>query len=318
MGDHNDFKQGKYTCGSYNLPDPTEEVPEPRLPTPEEFRAMLEPITSYGVFQLEQGEENGRLHYQFYFEFHRSIRVTTLVKHCKGPKYLIRRGTSEEAANYCKKRDVTYRDGPWEWGQMSVPSQGARTDWHTAKDLIITRGIGALIEEMPEIWFKYMSASLALLTRYRPPLRDDPPEVELHIGRTGTGKTRHYFEHYYDIGYEVPHATPLAVNGYENDQVVLIDEYNGFWPLTTFLTLIDRYPRKINCKYGFAWWYPTTVLVTSNLHPRSWYTWEKREEQYSAMMRRFTKIVYYASAEDKRVMHRGDEAFEAFIRQYDY
>lgn len=318
-GQFDDFKSGKYCLGTYNLPDPTEEDPDPSLPTPEEFRAAWEPVTSYGVFQLEEGGKENRLHYQFYFEFKTTMRISAVVKIMRGPKYLKRLAKDPQvAANYCKKRDETYRDGPWEWGEISRPQPGNRTDWSAAKDLIRDRGIGALIEDMPEIWFKYASASLQLLARYKPKLRDTPPLVELHIGRTGAGKTRNYFDNYYDIGYEVPHTKELAVNGYENEEVVLIDEYNGFWPLTTFLTLIDRYPRKMNCKYGFAWWYPQMVLITSNLHPRRWYDWTNREEQYSAMMRRIGKVILYNSAEDKQEMNNGDDAFEAFVRQYDY
>lgn len=307
-GQFDDFKSGKYVVAVWN--NPTLE--------PEAFQAIWEPVTDYGVFQLEEGGQEGTPHYQCYFELKSTMRISALVKLLKGPKYLKRLAKDPNlAANYCKKRDETYRAGPWEWGTISKPTPGARLDWHGAKELIRTRGINALIDEMPEIWFKYMAASRALLTRYKPALRDTAPEVELHIGRTGTGKTRNYFENYYDIGYEVPHTKELAVNGYENDEVVLIDEYTGFWPLTTFLTLIDRYPRQINCKYAFAWWYPKTVLVTSNIHPRGWYTWTGREEQYTAMMRRFTKIVYYESEDNKQVMMNGDEAFQAFVRQYD-
>lgn len=307
-GQFDDFKSGKYVVAVWNNP----------TLAPEEFQALWEPITSYGVFQLEQGEQ-GTPHYQCYFELKSTMRISALVKVLKGPKYLKRLARDPKAAaDYCKKKDGTYRDGPWEWGEISRPNPGNRTDWHGAKELIRTRGINALIEEMPEIWFKYMSASLALLLRYKPKLRDTPPVVELHIGRTGTGKTRNYFDNYYDIGYEVPHTKELAVNGYENDPVVLIDEYTGFWPLTTFLTLIDRYPRKVNCKYAYAWWYPEMVLVTSNIHPRRWYQWTDREEQYTAMMRRFTKIVLYNAIDDKQEMQNGDEAFEAFIRNFDY
>lgn len=298
--------QGKYVCGTWNNP----------TLSAEEFQAIWEPHTTYGIFQLEDA---GTQHFQFYLEMNKLYRKAGLIKVLKGPHYEKRMAsTPDAAADYCRKQDDTYVDGPWEWGIMSTgrAGQGQRTDLQEACALLLARGMDAVAAEMPHMYVRFHAGLQALLTRRVPVIRTTDVFIQLRVGPTGTGKTRYFYDnHYGRDGYEVPDGPNLAMNFYENQPVVLIDEYTGRWRLDEFLKIVDRYPRRVNCKYGFCWWYPQVIYITSNLHPRAWYKWEGRETQYDAMMRRFSEVVEFQADGSQAVYKRETDDFDQYARR---
>ena len=71
----------------------------------------------YGIFQLERGGLDGRLHYQGYIEISTKTSMGK-VKKLFDINFIhleIRRGTQQQARDYCQKHD-TRVDGPWEYG----------------------------------------------------------------------------------------------------------------------------------------------------------------------------------------------------------
>jgi len=85
-----------------------------------------EPLVSYIVFQLEEGESTGTPHYQGYIQFS-SRRRLSQVKAVLGPRANIRRadGTAEQNKTYCTKLP-SRTEGPWEFGEMTC--KGKRND----------------------------------------------------------------------------------------------------------------------------------------------------------------------------------------------
>jgi len=76
-------------------------------------------LTTYAVFGKEVGE-SGTPHLQGYFEFKSRWDLIRLRRWALDrAHYEPRRGTAEEASNYCKK------DGDWEqYGTISISNQG--------------------------------------------------------------------------------------------------------------------------------------------------------------------------------------------------
>ncbi len=122
-------------------------------------------------------------------------------------------------------------------------------------------------------------------------------EVILLIGPTGTGKTRWVYDHWLDKGlWRVPLVTTgLWFDTYDGQSHVLIDDFTGRISLQSLLQLLDGYFIKVPIKYGFTWWVPSYIGVTTNIEPRLWYGWLKREQQYMALARRFSKVLQFAS-----------------------
>lgn len=61
-------------------------------------------------------------------------------------------------------------------------------------------------------------------------------------------------------------------DGYEGQSLLILDDFTGWIPLTQLLNILDGYPMTLNVKNGRTMANWTTVVITSNLHPRDWYS----------------------------------------------
>lgn len=203
---------------------------------------------------------------------------------------------NETARDYCRKEETAIADYPFvEYGTFTTKA-GQRNDIIKFKDQILgqKRQIDLLDSFTMEMArypkFYQMVRSL------KRPRRESDLVVRLNYGSTGTGKTRYCYDTYPDL-YAVPQNNgTLWYDGYDLHDTVLIDDFAGKMsklPLTSTLQLLDRYPIQLPVKGGFTWWIPTTIIITTNIHPREWYDWFRRESQWPALKRRFTEIWVY-------------------------
>lgn len=81
------------------------------------------------IYQLESGENTGHFHYQGYVVFNSKKKLATLKKLCSKSHWEMRKGSHNQALEYCEKED-TRLAGPWKYGDDSdVPKgKGERTD----------------------------------------------------------------------------------------------------------------------------------------------------------------------------------------------
>lgn len=104
------------------------------LNNPNGFRPHFDPdLYRTLVYQLERGE-SGTEHLQGYLEF-KSKRTLAGAKRLFGANGVhleVRKGTRAQAIEYSRKVE-TRIDGPWEFGDMDLDTQGKR------KDLIVFR-----------------------------------------------------------------------------------------------------------------------------------------------------------------------------------
>ncbi len=253
----------------------------------------------YLVYQEEIGE-SGTYHFQGYCEFKKRVRMLKakellggLVVHLEP-----RMGTQAEAIRYCKKDDTRVaHTEPIEEGEPH--HQGKRMDLEGFKDAVMAgERKRDLLDDHFVIIARYPKFydQLILLNR---PVRTTDLVVTLHIGDTGLGKTRAVMD---EFGADPSfYVAPLSnqtmwLDGYDGHATVLIDDFCGaasHVSLCFMLRLLDRYPVSVPTKGGHTWWLPNAVHVTTNLLPRSWYTWKDRGEQYKALARRFHKVYFY-------------------------
>ena len=107
----------------------------------------------YIVWQLEEGD-SGTRHLQGYVELKAPQRLSAMKKWLPTAHFEVRKGTPEQARNYCMK-EVTRVEGPWERGDFTK-NQGARNDIAAVRDAIAT-GVSKrrLFEEFPDVAAKY-------------------------------------------------------------------------------------------------------------------------------------------------------------------
>lgn len=234
----------------------------------------------YCVYQLECGEETKTPHFQGYLELNKPQRVSWLKKNfSKKAHYEIRLGTREQARAYCMKEESRL-EGPFEFGEMG--SQGERND---LKLLVgtIKSGVGmkGIIETHPKECAKYLKFVDRVRELYAP-RRDWITECHVFWGKPNTGKSRKCWE-------LAPNAFPKDHtkwwNGYDGDENVIIEDYEGELDFRYLLRLLDRYPMMVETKGGYVAFLAKKVYINSNVHPKKWYP---DKSDWKALERRLT------------------------------
>jgi len=261
----------------------------------EDLRQRLERINlRFWIFQQERCPSTGRLHFQGYLEYRRSVRMATVKRDMASPGVHLepRKGSRTEARNYCEK-DESRIAGPWSGGTWEPDVPGRRSDLSRAKELL-DAGCGDvdLADECFDVWVKYRNSFSAYreLKRARPEHRD----LRVHIlwGPTGTGKTHRATEHKPDYWILTRPATknmPLWFDGYQGQDCVVIDEFYGWIPFDFLLRFLDKYRLQLSIRGGYVWANFTTVFITSNMDPAQWYPGVPPERR-AALDRRFTTV----------------------------
>lgn len=122
-----------------------------------------------------------------------------------------------------------------------------------------------------------------------------PPQVALFYGDPGSGKStaaRKWREQGQSC-YVVPVGTDgtLWLDGYEGQDLVVMDEYHGGIPLVQLLRLLDGFHVRVPVKGGFTWYLPKRVAFSSTSEPGDWYNYNGRMDMWHALLRRLTLVV---------------------------
>lgn len=249
----------------------------------------------YCVCQLEKGD-SGTPHIQGYAQLVRPMRLNALKLLLPRAHIEKARGSLESNRAYCTKAEGRL-DGPWEFGEPT--QQGSRTDLASFREAL-KRGAKdkELFESHLEQMAKYPKLRNSIRNVYinlerAETIRQEGRNVIVLIGATGTGKTRWVYDNnpVEDLfKLPPPMSHQIWFDGYVDQPVALIDDFNGEWmSITYLLNLLDRYPTKVPVKGDFVEWCPKTIYITSNLHPQNWYPQAAPEHQ-QALMRRLTEI----------------------------
>ena len=94
------------------------------------------------------------------------------------------------------------------------------------------------------------------------------------VGKAGEGKTRMVVDkHGYENVFVVENGQDdkFLFDGYDGEDVICIDDFNGTIKYTTLLRILDGHKLGLNIKNGrtYAKW--TQIYITSNNKPALWY-----------------------------------------------
>lgn len=257
------------------------------------------PNVRYAVYQRERGEQ-GTEHFQGYLELRKPARMSAMRKLIPGAHFEVRRGTRDQAREYCLKQD-TRIDGPFEFGDWTC-EPGKRTDLLEIKRMVDGG------QDPKAIWDEHFGSMLryhksvdvyrGLTVRGRDP--GEPPSVWVIYGPPGTGKSKLANE-------RVPNAYWMSpgewFDGYQPGQSIILDDYRGWLTWTVLLRLCDRYPFRGQFKGGFVHIDAPMIVFTTNKEPRLWY---KKEDNWPAFERRVTRWFY------KKHLDIREEEFEDY------
>lgn len=250
-------------------------------PTDEDREKIKEMPLKYSIIGEEKGDE-GTPHLQCYFELTKAVTLKRLKKWVPRAHIEMRKGTAQEAADYCKK------EGQYEeTGQIS--RQGQRTDLKECAAAIIGgKRMRDVATEYPVPFIKFHKGFRALraITTKR---RDTQPEVIVLYGRTGTGKSHKARQLAGPEYYVWTPARGHWFDGYDGETTVIFEEFRGQLPLGTMLSILDKYDCPLQYKGGTTEFVATKIIITSPVEPSMWYK-TVGDDKVDQLLRRITTI----------------------------
>lgn len=239
----------------------------------------------YLIFQLEKGEK-GTPHLQGYIRTKNPIRFSTLKNWFPRAPHLEKsKGTDSQNKKYCSKEEGRL-DGPWEFGTCAE-GQGTRCDLAATAEAALNKDNSLLdiVKKFPSESLKYFG-NIVKIRSFLPAPERDSVKSWLLVGPTGTGKTTAAFKRF-------PGAYRITLgncgtwfDGYNGEDVLIIDEFAGQMPATRLIPMLDKFPLRIESKGGSYWAAWTTVVITSNYLPEEWYDQTRFQSHIDAINRR--------------------------------
>lgn len=256
------------------------------------------PTHDYIVYAREMGD-SGTPHIQGYVEFTEAVRFTTLKKRFPKVHWEKRRGTSQQAADYCKKDGDFKEEG-------TISNQGKRTDIETVRDQLKTEG--ATMRTIIDTAKSCQSIRFAeVYLKFHEKARDFKPTVTWLYGKPGTGKTLRARRDAEARGFsdDIHTQTESAKwwDGYDGHKVVIMDDLReNFCTFVRMLNLLDRYPCRIECKGGSRQLVAEHIYITAPFPPEEMW---KTKENMDQLLRRIDNIEEIKSITDS-IIHKGN------------
>lgn len=266
----------------------------------------------YIIFQLERGEE-GTPHYQGYVEFtdRMSMSKIHLILGFERIAMYYRRGSREQARDYCKKEDT--RIEMWKEFGLWIKSRGQS---HILERMIESAQNGVSLDNaldsdfrtvLPR-YYRFYEKILALSWKQRAKVQfltarealdknlDLVQKVIALIGLTGTGKTRYvYDQHPFEDIYKWTGGSgskgSTFFHDYQGEPVILLDDFGkGQLSYRLLLQLTHFYPMRVDTKGDTVYLPWTHVYITSNKDPFRWYP---DEDSIDELLRRITTTIQF-------------------------
>lgn len=251
--------------------------------TEEEFVSIKSWKCSYLVVGKEVGE-NGTPHLQGYVEWSSPKKFSTLKKLNGRIHWELRRGTSKQASDYCKKDGNFYEAG-------EINEQGSRSDLNEVTKYIMDNRPTPEMVMMayPVAFAKYHKSLSEMCNMIRSKPRTEKPRVFWLWGKAGTGKTRAAMSYKPDDTY-VKDGTKWW-NGYHGQSVIVIDDMVPPAPNTTeyrsLLRWIDRYQCQVELKGAYVHLNSPVIFITSEYAPEDKYM----ENTLEQLIRRLDRVL---------------------------
>jgi len=249
----------------------------------EDYKAKLAALDcKYIVYGFEVCPTTSRSHLQGYVEFASARHFAAVKKLLPGAHIEPRKGTSEQAADYCKK-DLSFT----ERGEISAP--GKRND---LKDVVDMIAAGGSLEHIIDNTTSYQAIKTAMtILPIKEPKRDFKPYVEWIYGPTGTGKTHKAHADNTGARIHVQGTSDKWWQGYDAHEVVIIDDFRKeFCSFVRLLRLLDKYACTVEMKGGSRQLLAKKMYITAPYHPREMY--DRCDEDVAQLTRRIDVVTY--------------------------
>lgn len=232
----------------------------------------------YLIFGFEKGEMDTP-HLQGYVEFHKQTLFSTVKKLIPRAHLEVRRGTAEQAIDYCKKDGVFTELG-------TSTKQGQRKDLDRIRQLAEESGMRTVTAVGS---YQQIRTAEAFLTFNEAP-RNEKPHVTWIYGESGSGKTKLAHEMCADEDVYIKIGTNKWWQGYDAHTHVIIDDFRPTAiPFVDLLGILDRYEFRVECKGSMRQLVATKFIITSIQSPQEMYKFQA--EPIEQLMRRIDELI---------------------------
>lgn len=179
---------------------------------------------------------------------------------------------------YCSKEGDFY-----EFGKR--PSQGARQDLTDVRVCLETQPIDVVSRDHFNTFLKY--GKMMMTYQYlQQQDRTEPPIVEWVFGPTGSGKSSYAYSKSQSV-YFKDHTQWW--DGYTQQNVIVIDDFDTRWPFRDLLKLLDRYPYQGQIKGGYVKINSPNIIITCDRTMEQLYKKILTRHELAQLKRRISK-----------------------------
>lgn len=273
-------------------------------PTDDDWNRVRSLGGVYKCFAPEIGKQ-GTPHIQGYVHWGQDTkpRRSRMSKLLPRAALYVAKGSAEQNRTYIfgpySKCDKYKEANPLAEEYGELPKQGKRTDLKTvAKKVHASKRLRDL--QWDDDFIQVVAKYPKFIERYRQWGAEEMagkmyeagifPTVHVRWGRAGAGKTREVFTMGWENVYKCcPTKDKLWFDGYDGQQHLLIDEFNGQVTPECFFQYIDIYPVQLPVKGGHVWRTCTDIWITSQSEPDTWWPWLTPDKRI-ALHRRLTDV----------------------------
>lgn len=241
----------------------------------------------YFLFGKELAPSTGTPHLQGYIQFEDGKRKKQVSKMLLS-RASIRSAHGDYASNdeYCKADgDYTSAGIP----KKTFALKKTKVEKLNPKEVLQVgslRNLLAVREDLNTTGIKLAQAVFTFAERKR----NWKPEVIWFCGASGQGKSRFSLlyatvKHGEDEIYK--NVGTRWFDGYDAHECIILEEFRGYLPVATILTIFDRYECRLEVKGGFRQCLAQTIIVNSVAHPSK--VFEKKD--WPEVERRISRII---------------------------
>lgn len=247
-----------------------------------------ETCVKYIIYHREICPDTKKLHYHIYVEFKNKVTIKKVKEIFKDNTIHIepRHGTSKQAIDYVVKDTNEFE--VVEYGTRK--KSGERNDIKSAVNMIKENKKNIdIINDMPIVFVKFHRGLEKTRFEINKVKANTFRILKNYVitGPAGCGKTRYVYDLYgYDNVYKLDAGTSVWFDGYDGQEILLIDDFYGWIKYGHLLNILDGYPLRLDIKGGHTWALWNKVFITSNDIPALWY----QKGLTPALERRITKI----------------------------